>query len=109
VIDFIERSHDNTLPVVDQEGGVVGIIRYADLRDEHFDPGLGPLVRAADLALMSFPRLHADQSAMDAWREFRHCRDDCLPVVDRDRPYRLVGVLRRRDIFQFTSRAPNSN
>ena len=104
VVDFIERSHDDMLPVVDDTGGVVGMISYADLRGEHFDPGLGPLVRAADLALTSFPKLFPDQPAIEAWRELEHTKVDCLPVVSRDRPHRLVGILRRRDVLVYTAR-----
>ncbi len=103
VVDFIERSHDNMLPVIDEDGSVVGMISYSDLRDEHFDPGLGPLVRATDLVMTSFPLLHPDESAMHAWREFKQSNADCLPVVTRDRPYRLLGILRRRDLQQLTT------
>jgi len=98
VVDFIERSHDETLPVVDEQGVVVGVISYAELRDEHFDPGLGPLVRATDLAMTSFPNLHPETPAIDAWREFLQCSADCLPVVSSERPRRLIGVVRRRDL-----------
>jgi CBS domain-containing protein len=107
VVDFIERSHDNMLPVVDEDGTVVGMISYADLRDEHFDPGLGPLVRATDLALTSFPHLHPDLPATDAWREFKQNNADCLPVVTPDRPYRLLGIVRRRDLQQL-SKSPSA-
>ncbi len=104
VVGFIERSHDNMLPVLDDDGAVVGVISYADLRDEHFDPGLGPLVRAADLVSTSFPRLHPDQPALEAWREFKQSQFDSLPVVARERPYRLVGVVRHRDLRQLSAR-----
>lgn len=104
VVDFIKHSHDNMLPVIDVDGAVVGMISYADLRDEHFDPGLGPLVRATDLAITSFPRLHPDQPATEAWLEFRQSSADCLPVVTPERPYRLLGIVRRRDLQRLSSR-----
>jgi CBS domain-containing protein len=104
VLECLRRTHDNTLPVLDTEGSVVGIIRYLDLEGEHFDPGLGCLVCAEDLALSSFPILHPDDSLMQAWREFQKCSDDCLPVLTREKPHRLVGVLRRRDVLRFTPR-----
>ncbi len=104
VVDFIERSHDDMLPVVDEDGTVVGMISYSDLHDEHFDPGLGPLVRATDLVLTSFPILHPDDSAMDAWKEFKQSNADCFPVVTRDRPHRLLAVIRRRDLQQLATK-----
>jgi CBS domain-containing protein len=102
VIDFIERSHDDTLPVVDDENHLVGMISYRELQDEHFDPGLGSLVRAEDLAFSSFPVLHPDQPAIEAWREFQKSKTDCLPIVSRERPHRLLGVLSRRDILRLS-------
>ncbi len=102
VIDFIERSHDDTLPVVNDENHLVGMISYRELQDEHFDPGLGSLVRAEDLAFSSFPVLHPDQPAVEAWSEFQKSKTDCLPIVSRERPYRLLGVLSRRDILRLS-------
>jgi CIC family chloride channel protein len=102
VIDFIERSHDDTLPVVNDENHLVGMISYRELQDEHFDPGLGSLVRAEDLAFSSFPILHPDQPAVEAWREFQKSKTDCLPIVSRERPHRLLGVLSRRDILRLS-------
>ncbi len=102
VVDFIERSHDDTLPVVDAENHLVGMISYRELQDEHFDPGLGSLVRAEDLAFSSFAVLHPDQPAIEAWREFQKSKTDCLPVVSRERPYRLLGVVTRRDILRLS-------
>ncbi len=98
VVAFIEQSHDNALPVVDDDGVVVGVISYRELADEHFDPGLGALVRAEDLALTSFPRLCEHDPAKQAWHEFQQTPFDCLPVVTDQRPHRLVGILRRRDL-----------
>jgi Kef-type K+ transport system membrane component KefB len=102
VVDFIERSHDDTLPVVDDENHLVGMISYRELQDEHFDPGLGSLVRAEDLAFSSFPVLHPDQPALEAWNEFQKSKTDCLPIVSRERPYRLLGVLSRRDLLRLS-------
>lgn len=100
VVNYIERSHDDMLPVIDEDSVVIGMISYHDLQDTHFDPGLGPLVRAADLVRTSLPVLHPDESLKDAWREFQHSKADCLAVVDTDRPHRLIGVVRRRDFPQ---------
>jgi CBS domain-containing protein len=104
VVDFIERSHDDMLPVVDTDGCVVGMISYADVRDEHFDPGLGPLVRATDLAITSYPHLHPGQTAEEAWREFTQSSASCLPVVTEERPHQLLGVVRRRDLQRVSNR-----
>lgn len=98
VVEFLEDSHDDALPVVDQAGQFIGIISYHEIEDAHFDPGLGALVRAQDLAMTSFPVLHPDQTAADAWHEFQHTNAICLPVVTRQQPRHFIGIVRRRDI-----------
>jgi Kef-type K+ transport system membrane component KefB/CBS domain-containing protein len=105
VLDMLAKSHNNTLPVVDEDRAVVGIIRYLDLEGEYIDPGLGGLVNAEDLALSSFPLLHPDDPLIRAWREFQVCSDDCLPVVTRSQPHRLVGILRRREVLRLSPKA----
>ncbi len=102
VVDFIEKSHDDTLPVIDESGILVGMISYHELKEAHFDPGLGHLVRASDLALHSVPILRSDQPLADAWGEFQQRDSDCLPVVSASRPHRLVGIIRRDDVMRLT-------
>lgn len=102
VADFIEHSRDNTFPVVDQENRLVGIIRYTDLRDALFDPELGHLVCAADLAAPVRYRLTSDQSVSDALEMFRRGDDDCVPVVEvSEEAETLVGLIKRRDLFHY--------
>jgi len=43
VIGAIGHSHANLFPVVNADETLVGIIRYADIRDALFDPGIGRL------------------------------------------------------------------
>ena len=104
VLRMIERSRYNTFPVVGDDGGLVGLIRYGNLRHALFDPHLGQLVCAEDLAMPPFYLLFPDDSAAHAWSRFRLHQDDCLPVVTRESPHELIGVVRRRDLFRLISR-----
>ncbi len=97
-VDFIEHSRDNTYTVVAEDDAIVGIIRFGDLRDEHFDPELGGLVCAIDLARQSFPRLYPDAPIAEAWTAFLDNNFDILPVISRASPHVVVGMIRRRDI-----------
>ena len=108
VVEFLENSHDDVLPVVDQAGQFVGIISYHELEDAHFDPGLGPLVRAEDLAMTSYPVLHPDQTAAEAWHEFQHSSAICLPVVARQHPRDFLGIVRRQDVESPSCPTPSS-
>ena len=98
VIYSIEHSHDNTYPVIDEHNAVVGLICYSRLSSALFDRTVGTLVRAADLATNAATLLHADEPATRAVELLRAGADDCIPVVARESPHALVGIVRRSDV-----------
>ena len=98
VIDYIEHSHDNTYPVVDDRMRVVGVIRYPVLSDVMFDASIMPIVRAADLATETEAVLYPDEPASHAYALFQTETDDCIPVVTPEEPHELLGVVRRSDV-----------
>jgi len=100
VIDFIEHSHDNTFAVVANEDVLMGVIRYPELRDTLFDPEMGELVCAVDLASPARRLLFADEPLSQAREIFRRTHDDCIPVVSREEPHVLLGMVKRRDLFR---------
>ncbi|WP_339728275.1 cation:proton antiporter [uncultured Gimesia sp.] len=101
VISFIEHSHDNTFPVLGPNEEVVGVIRYQDLSNTLFDPKIGSLVRAADLANNLETVVYPDDSLARVWTKFREGSYDCLPVVAREQPHRMLGVIRRWEILKY--------
>jgi len=101
VISFIEHSHDNTFPVIGPNEEVVGVIRYQDLSNTLFDPKIGSLVRAADLANSLETVVYPDDSLARVWAKFREGAYDCLPVVSREQPHRMLGVIRRWEILKY--------
>ena len=101
VISFIEHSHDNTFPVLGPQEEVVGVIRYQDLSNTLFDPKIGSLVRAADLANNLETVVYPDDSLARVWSKFREDSYDCLPVVSREQPHRMLGVIRRWEILKY--------
>ncbi len=109
VIAFIEESHDNTYPVTDPEGRVVGLIRYPSLSNVMFDNAISPLVRAEDLATPTQVVLYPDETAARAKQLFQLSPDDCLPVVAREPPESFLGVVRRRDVWQLMTRHARSD
>lgn len=99
VIAHIERSHDNTYPIVDDRMRVVGLIRYPLLSNVMFDNTVTKLVRAEDLATPCNAVLHPDDPATQAFELFQAETDDCIPVVTKDDPGELLGVVRRSDVM----------
>jgi Kef-type K+ transport system membrane component KefB len=105
VIEQIEHSRDDTYPVVSELGELIGVIRYPELSSALFDSTLGPLVRAADVATPAEQVLYADDPAARALAMFQAGKDDCIPVVTREKPHRLLGVVRRRDVLRMLIRS----
>ena len=99
MISHIEHSHDNTYPVVDDQLQVVGIIRYQLLSNVLFDHSANKLVRAEDLASAADALLYLDDPASRAVELFNEVSDDCIPVITREEPNELCGVVRRSDVM----------
>ena len=100
VIAYMHHSHDNVFPVVGDEGELVGLIRYPNVRSVLFDPSLGSLVNAADIAIPVNETFYPDEPITDAWAYFQRQQDDAVPVIAREEPHRLLGIVRRRDLYQ---------
>ncbi|MCA9265086.1 MAG: cation:proton antiporter [Planctomycetales bacterium] len=105
IAHYLEQSHLSTVMVVTHKGELAGIIRYSDVRDIVFDPEVGGLVCATDLAISSPSVAYADQPVSDAFDFFRIGHLDALPVVSRETPERLIGVVRRKDVLRLYRRA----
>ena len=104
VVEIIEHSRDSTYPVVGNSGELVGVIRYRELSNVLFDPSLGALVRATDVTTPPGATLYPDESGSRACTLFAHTQDDCIPVVSRDEPRQLLGIVRRRDVLRLLIR-----
>ncbi len=104
VVDHIVHSRNNTYPVVDEDGCVVGVIRYPLLANVMFDPKLGDLVLAEDLATPVQTVLYEDATLESAAEAFQRETDDCIPVIERESPHRLAGVVRRGDVMHLLVR-----
>ncbi len=105
VIDLIEHSRDNTYPVIDDTGALVGIIRYRDLQDVLFDPDASNLIYAEDMAGPVNQVLYAQDSIADMRPSLQDGLDDCIFVVTCDDQRKLLGVVRRREALQYYARS----
>jgi CIC family chloride channel protein len=89
-------------PVVDDEGKLVGVITQGDIQ-RRLESAKSDL-RARDIASRQVDTVYPDQTLHrivarpDAWERHQ------FPVVDREDPSRLVGVLSRSDIVRAYSR-----
>jgi CIC family chloride channel protein len=88
-----------TLPVVDDDGLLHGVITFAQLRLALLDRGdLSPLLLAADLAEPTEVVTPRD-TVQTALAKLNMRAADLLPVVESEQHPVLLGVLTREDVL----------
>jgi CIC family chloride channel protein len=88
-----------TLPVVDADGLLQGVITYAELRLALLDRGeLAPLVLAADLAEPTEVAM-AEDTVQTALAKLNARAADLLPIVESESHPIFLGVLTREDVL----------
>jgi CIC family chloride channel protein len=97
--DTLLQSHHHGLPVVDQAGNLVGIITLQDLDRAHSQDGAAEK-SVGEAATRDLEVAHPDET-MDLALRRMSVRDlGRMPVVERDNPRHLLGMLRRSDIVR---------
>jgi len=99
VVAATSESRVTTLPVVDADGLLQGVITYGDLRLALLDRGeLAPLLLAADLAEPTEVALATD-TVQTAMAKLNARAADLLPIVESETHQILIGVLTREDVL----------
>ncbi len=99
VLDQIRRHPYTSFPVTNGNRTLVGILGYTELRalllSGQSDGGL----RARDVMRASPPVCYPDETLTAAMERFRATGAGRLPVVARDNPEVLLGVISRSDLL----------
>ncbi|MEO1497209.1 MAG: chloride channel protein [Planctomycetota bacterium] len=99
----VAREHPEieSLPVMGEDGKLIGIIRAEDLH-RVLDSDISPrLVNAEDIALRTALSVHPAQNLLEAMRDFGARDVETLPVeVGSGDNRRLVGLLLRSDVIR---------
>ncbi|MFN2225393.1 MAG: chloride channel protein, partial [Anaerolineae bacterium] len=94
-----DESHHHGLPVLDEQGELFGIVTLQDLGRAAERGGLeGRMVR--DIATRSLLTVYPDEPMWVALKRLGTRDVGRLPVVDRQNPKRLLGLIRRSDIVR---------
>jgi hypothetical protein len=88
--------------VGNRDGDLVGIVTLSDVEDAIIKGQTG--VTAAEICSRSLLVCHPDEPLGDALRQLGARDVGRLPVVDRENPRRLLGMLRRADVVVAYSR-----
>jgi CIC family chloride channel protein len=102
-IEELAQRFDDTrhhgFPVLDDDGGLFGVVTLRDL-EEALHRGEVDKLKVGDIATTSPVVAYPDEPLWAALKRLGVRDLGRLPVVDRDDPRRLVGVLRRRDVIR---------
>lgn len=104
VLHFIERSTYTHFPVVDNEGDLVGVIHFSDVRDVIYDPALSGLVTAVDLADTSSPIVYPDMPVTKLLELFDRDNVAVLPVCEQQGNRHIIGLVEQRDLLNAVHR-----
>jgi len=98
VMRALRGDPDGSAIVMDDDGGLVGIITNIDLNDVIAS---GDSQRpASEIATRGLRTIFADQTLHEALSILGSRNFSALPVVERDNPGAICGILRRADITQ---------
>ena len=98
IVQLVSKTHADYFPVLDDEGHLVGIFSAHDVREQLYDDTLHELAVAADIMTPDPITVFPDEDLHVALEKFNMKNIDELPVVSRDDPRKLIGMLRRRAI-----------
>jgi CIC family chloride channel protein len=105
ILRHITLSSHSNFPMINKEGHLAGIISFQEIRQHVFDPNLGQLVIAKDLATLSMTTVTPSDNLKDALSRLAYGSIKQLPVVDVKDPKKLIGILTRSDIITAYNRA----
>jgi CIC family chloride channel protein len=97
------KSKHHGFPVVDKAGKLRGIIALADVEAKMGIPD--QKLTVADIATTHLIVAYPDESLHDVISRLGSMEVGRIPVVDRKKPSKLLGVLRRYDIVNAYTRA----
>ena len=91
-------------PVVNSKGEMVGIISMQDVRKVLFEEYIKEIVTVGELATEDVMTLYPDDNLMTAMKLFADLDIEEIPVVSRENPKQVVGMLRRGDVITVYNR-----
>ncbi|GEQ98599.1 chloride channel protein [Iodidimonas gelatinilytica] len=93
------------LMVVDENGALAGIISFADLPEEAFDPDLNHLVRAAEIMRANPAVIYASDTLESGLRMLERTGEHDLPVLSDTSSRLVIGILNHEDVLKAYNRA----
>ena len=102
VLKLVSEIGADLLPVCNDEGELLGVISFNDLKEIIYDPHLRTLVIAEDLMQPVLRPVPPDLPLRQALEQMDARHIHSVPVVEEGR---LLGMLRRKDVYSTLHRA----
>ncbi len=98
ILETISYSKNFYFPVVNSQGEMSGILSFHMIREMIFEEDLGDLIVANDLKVKSVLTLTPENNLNQAMEMFAKLDVEQLPVVHRDDPQRVIGMVNRGEV-----------
>ena len=93
------RSGKGCVQVVDDDGLMIGIVTFDDLKEWLLDSTLDQIVVAAEVANRKVKVVSESDSLLDAIHVLDRESFEQMPVVAEDAPRKVLGMLARNAVF----------
>lgn len=97
-IPIMTETTQQVFPVMDRNGELIGLFSINDVRDVLVERDLDNLVIIKEVADENAPTVKPNDNLASALTRFTESELDTLPVVDKDNPKRLLGMLTRNEV-----------
>ncbi len=99
VVKKVINGRGPEFPVIDKRGNINGIISIYEIKDHIFErDSLQNLLIAGDISNTNFEVLTLDDNCQTALDRMRRYDLEGLPVVEKEKSKKLVGMIWRKDI-----------
>ncbi|MCA9211776.1 MAG: chloride channel protein [Planctomycetales bacterium] len=99
IVHNLAETSQRYFPVVDANGGMIGIFSAEDVRGYLYNDEIWDLATASDVMTSRVVTVSPDDDLNTALKRFTALNISELPVVSPSDPQRLVGVLRHKDVI----------
>lgn len=99
IVQLIATSRQHYFPVVDDDGRFIGIFSTDDVRSHLYNKEIWQLANARDVMTSRIVSVTPEDDLNTALRRFTDLNLDELPVVEKETPTRLLGMIRRKDVI----------
>ncbi len=105
MVESLKAENVSYLHMVDNDGGLLGIISFTDIRSALHEEGLKHLVIARDVATTDLITITPSDNIQDALYKMGRNGISHLPVVDESDSKKILGTLDKKDVMAVYNRA----